>query len=92
MRWLIVSLVILFGLLQIKLWAPQAGYAEVWRLRAAVETQARENDGLKEQNAALTAEVKDLKDGLAAVEERARTELGMIKEDETFFQIVDKKR
>ena len=63
--------------------------AEVWELRQAVERQRAENEALRERNLALEAEVADLKQGLAAIEERARTELGMIREGEVFYQIVE---
>jgi cell division protein FtsB len=61
----------------------------VWHLRRSIATQQRENDALRERNQALAAEVRDLKEGLDAIEERARTELGMIKQDESFFLIVE---
>ena len=64
-------------------------FAEVWRLSQDVERQSAENAQLKERNQALEGEVLDLKQGLEAVEERAREELGMLKEGETFYQIVD---
>lgn len=63
--------------------------AEVNRLQQAIEDQKAENKKLSERNEALSAEVKDLKQGYEAIEERARSELGMIKKDETFYQIVD---
>ncbi|NNG14270.1 MAG: cell division protein FtsB, partial [Gammaproteobacteria bacterium] len=63
--------------------------AEVWQLRQQINTQKDENKQLQERNAALEAEVQDLKQGLAAIEERARNELGMVKKDETFFQVVE---
>lgn len=62
---------------------------EVWALREAIEQQKQENQQLLERNTALEAEVQDLKQGLEAIEERARSELGMIKKDETFFQIIE---
>jgi cell division protein FtsB len=64
---------------------------DVWALREAIEQQKQENQRLLERNAALEAEVQDLKQGLEAIEERARSELGMIKKDETFFQIIERK-
>ena len=89
MRWLIVLLLVLLAGLQYRLWVGQGSVAEVWQLRQAVERQRAENDALRERNLALEAEVADLKQGLAAIEERARTELGMIREDEVFYQIVE---
>jgi len=88
-RWLTFILIALLLGLQYKLWVGEGSLAEVWSLHQASEVQSVENEGLKERNAALEAEVKDLKQGSEAVEERARTELGMIKDGETFYQVVD---
>ena len=89
MRWLVSLLVFLLLVLQYRLWLGEGGYAEVWRLGRAVETQRLENERLRERNAALEAEVEDLKQGTAAIEERARNELGMIGKGEVFYQIVE---
>lgn len=82
-------LVILFFSLQLRLWIGDGSLAEVWQLNSAIERQQTENHLLEERNKRLRAEVKNLKEGLDAVEERARTQLGMVKEDETFFLIKD---
>jgi cell division protein FtsB len=74
--------------LQYRLWLSGDGMREVWRLGGAIEAQQAENDRLRERNRTLAAEVRDLKEGRAAVEERARTDLGMIGVNETFFQVV----
>jgi cell division protein FtsB len=84
-------LIVILVLLQYRLWFGDGNMREVWALREAIEQQKKENKQLSERNAALEAEVQDLKQGLEAVEERARNELGMIKKDETFFQIIEKK-
>lgn len=89
MRWLYVVLTLLFVGLQWKLWIGDGSLAEVWHLKHAVADQQAENEQLRERNRALDAEVKDLKQGLDAIEERARVELGMIKQDETFYQLVE---
>jgi len=89
MRWLIWLLVVLLVLLQYKLWVGDGSFAEVWDLYQQVETQREDNQQLRERNQALEAEVLDLKQGLGAIEERAREELGMIKEGETFYQIIE---
>ncbi|WP_455234899.1 cell division protein FtsB [Thiogranum longum] len=89
MRWLIWFLVVLLLLLQYRLWVGDGSLAEVWGLYQQVELQQDENQRLRERNQALEAEVQDLKQGLEAIEERAREELGMIKEGETFYQIVE---
>jgi cell division protein FtsB len=74
--------------LQYRIWASPSGMREVWRLERAIEAQTDENDRLAERNRTLAAEVRDLKEGRTAIEERARTDLGMIKTNETFFQVV----
>ncbi|MFO8154676.1 MAG: cell division protein FtsB [Pseudomonadota bacterium] len=89
MRWLLVLLAVLTLALQFQLWSGEGGLPEVWRLERAVEEQRAENRELAERNRALAAEVEDLRRGLDAIEERARSELGMIHEDETFFLVVD---
>lgn len=89
MRWLIAILVVLLVLLQYRLWAGDGSVLEVHRLRHAVHEQQLTNRKLKERNEALAGEVKDLKHGLDAIEERARSELGMVKKGETFFQVVE---
>ena len=88
-KWLTVLLLGLLLVLQIKLWVGHGSMVEVLRLEQTIADQQAQNDYLRERNAALDAEVQDLKQGVEAIEERARSELGMIKEDETFFQIVD---
>jgi cell division protein FtsB len=89
MRWLIALLVTILLVLQYRLWVGEGSLAEVWRLRHQVEAQKKENERLMERNRALEAEVKDLKQGMDAVEERARNDLGMIKEDEVFYQVIE---
>lgn len=89
MKALIVLLVSLLALVQFRLWVGEESLAEVWRLRQAIEQQGLENVLFKSRNQRLEAEVRDLKNGLDAVEERARLELGMIRRDEIYFQIVE---
>src|SRR5262245_11061002 len=74
--------------LQYRIWASPGGMREVWRLERAIEAQTDENSRLAKRNRALAAEVRDLKEGRTAIEERARTDLGMVKSNETFFQVV----
>ena len=88
MRFLLALLLALVLLIQYQLWISDDGMREVWRLNDAVQAQQKENLELKERNDTLEAEVADLKEGLEAVEERARSELGMIREDEVFYQLV----
>ncbi len=82
-------LLILLLLLQYTLWLGEGGLVRVWSLNEQVAAQEKENAKLRERNRALEAEVLDLKQGLDAVEERARTDLGMIKKNETFYQVVE---
>ncbi|WP_028920454.1 cell division protein FtsB [Pseudoxanthomonas suwonensis] len=89
MRWVLLGLVLLLGWLQYRLWFGIGSAGEVAALQAQVEHQRRENSGLKERNAALAAEVRDLKEGVAAAEERARSELGMIRPGEVFYRVVE---
>lgn len=88
LRWLLVLLVTLAVLLQAQLWLSDDGYQKTRELRAAVEQQRALNDSLRARNKALDAEVLNLKKGLEAAEERARTDLGMIGDGETYFQVV----
>lgn len=75
--------------LQVNLWVGKGSLGEVWSLKQTLAKQQKINADLKARNTALDAEVLDLKNGMAAIEERARTELGMIKEGETFYRIVE---
>ena len=91
-RWLqlvLVALVALLAFLQYRLWWGEGGRRSVADLHRQVDQQVHENEGLRQRNAALAAEVEDLKSGEAAVEERARSELGMIKPGETFYRVVE---
>ncbi len=87
-RGLLVMLAILTLVLQGQLWLSDDGYRKTRDLRDAVAAQRLENTDLRERNAALDAEVVNLKQSLDAAEERARTDLGMIGPDETFYQVV----
>lgn len=89
MKWIAAVLLILLLALQYRLWVGQGSLAEVSRLTHSIEQKQSSNAVLRERNNALDAEVQDLKQGVDAIEERARSELGMVKKDETFFQIVD---
>ncbi len=87
---LLLVLAALLAWLQYRLWFGKGGQREVDALQQQVSQQARDNGGLKQRNAVLAAEVRDLKSGAAAIEERARSELGMIKPGETFYRVVDR--
>lgn len=89
MRWLTLFLVLLIALLQYPLWLGKGSWLRVWDLSRQIDKQKEANAVLKARNDGLDAEVRDLKQGYAAIEERARAELGMVKQDEVFYQVMD---
>ncbi len=89
MKKLIAFLFVLLVILQYQLWIGDGGLRDLWKLHQEVKALKQENERLQERNAALNAEVLDLKQGLDAIEEHAREDLGMVKEGETFYQIVE---
>lgn len=89
MKWLAALLAGLVLILQYQLWIGEGSLAELRHLEARVEAQEQENERLRERNEALETEVVDLKQGLDAVEERARSDLGMIREGETFYRVIE---
>ncbi|MCG8435610.1 MAG: cell division protein FtsB [Gammaproteobacteria bacterium] len=89
LRLLLVVLLTLLLILQYQLWFGAGSLTRAWQLENALQVQIQENANLKERNATLEAEVQDLKTGMEAIEERVRTDLGMIKEGESFYQVVD---
>ena len=88
MRIIAVILGLLFLVLQYDLWLGEGSRATVWRLHQGITEQQKENKKITQRNESLVAEVNDLKQGNAAIEERARNELGMIKKGETYIQVV----
>jgi cell division protein FtsB len=88
MRIFTLILLVVLVLLQFKLWLGEGGFREVARLETRVGDQRQQNENLLQRNAELQAEVEDLRERLDAVEERARNELGLIKPDEQFYQVV----
>lgn len=80
---------ILIALLQYPLWLGKGSWLRVWNVSQQISSQKEKNKALKQRNETLSAEVRDLKQGNAAIEERARSELGMIKEDEVFYQVIN---
>ena len=84
-----VVLTLLLVALQFRLWIADGGLAHTHRLRAEVEAQREDNARLLARNAALDAEIRDLKSGVDAIESRARTTLGMVRDGETFFLVVN---
>lgn len=92
MKFVTVMLFVVLLLLQYKLWMGNGSLTEVHHLQQEKQSLVSENELLKERNNSLAAEVLDLKQGLDAIEERARSEMGMIKKNETFYQLVDIQR
>lgn len=89
LRVLVLVLAVMLAWLQYRLWFGAGGQGELAQLRESIARQERDNDGRQQRNDALAAEVEDLKSGEAAVEERARSELGMIRPGETFYRVVE---
>jgi cell division protein FtsB len=88
MRLIIIAMVALFVLLQYEFWFAKGSVISAWKLKDHISTQQAKNDQLKQRNDAIRADIVDLKSGNKAIEERARSELGMVKKGETFYQIV----
>src|SRR3989338_5856241 len=89
-RTVTLILAVLLLLLQYPLWIGKGSWLKVWDLNRQLEAQQHINQQTQTRNAVLDAEVRDLKQGTEAIEERARSELGMIKRDEVFYQILEK--
>jgi cell division protein FtsB len=88
-RWLLLILLLLLAGLQYRLWFGEANLRQVWQLEEQILQQQMENQQLAERNQRLEAEVQDLKRGFSALEERARSEMGMVRKGETFFQLIE---
>ena len=89
LRWVLLLLVIVISFMQIKIWISEDGYKGMTVLQNSVDNQIKNNAFLKYRNKALEVEIKDLKDGTEAIEERARKDLGLIGKDEVMYIIVD---
>ena len=89
MKLIVAILFVLLIWLQYKLWLGAGGIPEVLELEQEIDAVQSEVDTLQERNKALDAEVMDLKKGIEAIEERARSEMGMIKKDEIYYQVID---
>jgi cell division protein FtsB len=86
---LTLTLAALIALIQYPLWLGKGSWLRVWEVDQQIRSQRDTNRQLQARNQALEAEVRDLKVGLEAIEERARSELGMIRQDEIFFQVLE---
>jgi cell division protein FtsB len=89
MRLLLISLTALIVLIQYPLWLGKGGWLRVWDLSRQVDVALVKEQELKARNAKLASEVQDLKEGTGAIEERARYELGLVRDSETFVQVLD---
>jgi len=89
LRYVALILLLLLIALELKLWAGEGGMRDVWRLERQLAEQKEENVRLRQRNEKLAAEVQDLKNGKEAIEERARSELGLIKPGEVFYHVVE---
>ena len=92
MKYLAYTFIALIVAIQYPLWMGKGSWLKVWEFSKQVDQQKEKNIQLAARNAGLDAEVRDLKQGIDAVEERARVEMGMIKPDEVFFQVIDKNK
>jgi cell division protein FtsB len=88
-RIFIIALLAVFGLLQYKLWISPEGASQYWRLKNQISEMDKGNAELQARNSQVTAEVENLKQGNDAIEERARNDLGLVKSNEIFYQIVE---
>ena len=91
MRLLLISLTVLVALIQYPLWLGKGGWLRVWDLSRQVDVALAKEQELKARNAKLASEVQDLKEGTGAIEERSRYELGLVRDSETFVQVLDGK-
>jgi len=91
-RKLTVVLVVLIALLQYPLWLGKGSWLRVWQYSQQIEAHEKRNEYYRQRNDTLREEVRDLKQGQSAIEERARSELGLVKQDEVFFQVIQNKQ
>ena len=91
MRWVTIALAVLLLLVQADLWLGRGSLPQVWKLQRELQAQKDTNERARERNARVTAEVTDLKEGLEMVEDKARSELGMIKPDEVLVQVTKRR-
>ena len=87
MRWVTLTLTALLVLVQVDLWLGRGSLPQVWKLQRELAAQQQTNERARERNARITAEVTDLKEGLEMVEDKARSELGMLRPDEVLVQV-----
>jgi cell division protein FtsB len=90
-RWVTIALAVLLLLVQVDLWLGRGSLPQVWRLQSDLAEQQQTNERARERNARVAAEVTDLKEGLEMVEDKARSELGMLKPDEVLVQVSKRK-
>ena len=91
MKFITLLLVLLLLIMQINIWLSKDGYSRILEIKGLMQVQQQENDEMASRNSQLKEEIKDLKDGYAAIEEKARVDIGMIKEGEEFYLITEPK-
>ena len=89
MKFITLLLVLLLLIMQINIWLSKDGYSRILEIKGLIQDQQQENDEMTSRNSQLKEEIKDLKDGYAAIEEKAREDIGMIKEGEEFYLITE---
>ncbi len=92
MRWILILLLVIFVGLQYRLWIGQGSWEQIVSIERDIEQRDLINERLRDRNRVLENEVHDLKSDMESVEERARSELGLIKKDETFYLLVDEEK
>ncbi|MCP3908670.1 MAG: cell division protein FtsB [Oceanicoccus sp.] len=92
MRWILILLIAILVSLQYRLWFGQGSWEQIVSLERELEQQQLVSQRLRDRNQVLENEVRDLKSGLESVEERARSELGLIKDGETFYLLIDEEK
>lgn len=90
MRWVIFLLIVVIGYLQYRLWFGEGSVEQIVQLQREIEQQKLENSRLEERNRVLVAQIRELKEGTHSIEAKARTDMGMIRQGETFYFITDK--
>ena len=89
MKFITILLVLLLLIMQVNIWLTKDGYSRIVEIKGLMQDQQKENDEMSSRNSRLKEEIKDLKDGYAAIEEKAREDIGMIKEGEEFYLITE---
>jgi cell division protein FtsB len=89
MKFIALLLVLLLVMMQVNIWLTKDGYSRVAEIKELIQDQQKENNEMVSKNSQLREEIKDLKDGYSAIEEKAREDIGMIKEGEEFYLLTE---